>query len=60
MAIARRNHDHFLAEAWTGAQLGLDIGANAATDGRVESADVGDTHRRVETGRAGEVQVKLC
>lgn len=60
MAFAGCNHDHLVTEAGRGTQLGLDVSANTSAGGRVESANVGDTHSRLETGRTGELQVKVC
>ena len=60
VALAGRDQDHLMPEPCRGPQFGLGIGTNTAAGGRIKSADVGDPHRRQKTGRAGELQVKLC
>jgi hypothetical protein len=45
MALARCDHDYLVSETGRSAQLGINIGSNAATGGRVKSANVGNPHR---------------
>ena len=41
------DQDHLMAKTLGGTELGLRIGADAATGGRVEGGDVSNTHRQV-------------
>ena len=60
VVLAWSDDDHFVTEPRSSTELGFYIGANASADRRVEGADVGDTHRVLQTFCASEVQVKLC
>ena len=45
MLMSRSDHDHLVPEPRRGAKLRFDVGSNATARGRVEGADVNDTHR---------------
>jgi hypothetical protein len=52
VTLSRSNHDDFVAEASRGSKLRVDIGAHAAAGGRVECADVDNSHWREKPGNA--------